>query len=67
MATPGMPCNPNTTQIYSFWYAAARSQHPGGVIAVAADGHIRFYEDDIDLFVWRALATIDGRDESALP
>ena len=43
-------------------YAAARSQHPGGVMAVSGDGHVGFYSDSIDLFVWRALATYAGND-----
>jgi prepilin-type N-terminal cleavage/methylation domain-containing protein len=42
--------------------AAARSQHPDGVMAVSGDGHVGFYSDSIDLFVWRALATYAGND-----
>ena len=39
----------------------ARSLHPGGVNVVFADGHIDFYGDEVDLVLWRGLATIgDG-------
>jgi prepilin-type N-terminal cleavage/methylation domain-containing protein len=45
-------------------YAAARSQHPGGVVAGKADASVGFYADGIDLNIWRALATRAGRDRS---
>ena len=45
-----------------FWYATARSWHPGGVNAVYADGHVSLFSDSIDLFVWQALATYAGND-----
>jgi hypothetical protein len=45
-------------------YAAARSQHPGGVVAGKADASVGFYPDAIDLKIWRALATRAGRDRS---
>jgi prepilin-type N-terminal cleavage/methylation domain-containing protein len=40
----------------------ARSQHPGGVNGVLADGSARFFNESIDLTVWRALATIHGEE-----
>ncbi|MFV0443438.1 MAG: DUF1559 domain-containing protein [Planctomycetaceae bacterium] len=40
----------------------ARSLHPGGVNCVMADGATRFVADSIDLDVWRALGTRNGRD-----
>ena len=43
-------------------YAAARSRHPGGVVAVSGDGHVGFYSDSIDFFAWQALATYSGAD-----
>jgi hypothetical protein len=43
-------------------YAAARSRHPGGVIALSGDGHVAFYNDSIDLSVWQAAATYAGSD-----
>ncbi len=39
---------------------AARSYHPGGVHACAADGHARFVRDAVQLPVWRALGTRAG-------
>ena len=41
-------------------FAAARSQHPGGVVAGRADGSVGFYPDGIDADVWKALATRAG-------
>ena len=39
---------------------AARSYHPGGVQACAADGHVRFIRNSIQLSVWRAVGTRAG-------
>ena len=41
-------------------HVAARSLHTGGVNVVFADGHIEFYEDEVDWVVWQALSTIAG-------
>jgi hypothetical protein len=38
-------------------YAAARSQHNGGVVTGRADGSVGFYADDVDEEIWWALAT----------
>lgn len=43
-------------------YAAARSQHKGGVVAGRADGSVGFYADDVDMLVWLALATRANND-----
>jgi type II secretory pathway pseudopilin PulG len=40
----------------------ARSMHPGGVNGVLADGSARFFNESIDLSVWRGLATIHGEE-----
>jgi prepilin-type N-terminal cleavage/methylation domain-containing protein/prepilin-type processing-associated H-X9-DG protein len=40
--------------------AAARSAHPGGVVAAMADGSVRFVGDAIAINVWRAMATRSG-------
>lgn len=42
--------------------SAARSWHPGGVTVAAADGSTHFIADDIDLDVWQAYGTIDGKE-----
>ncbi|RLS48794.1 MAG: DUF1559 domain-containing protein [Planctomycetota bacterium] len=39
---------------------AARSQHPGVVVATAADGSVRTVRDDINPDVWTALGSMDG-------
>ena len=41
-------------------YAAARSRHSGGVNAAMADGGVRFVRDNIDRWVWQAMATRMG-------
>jgi hypothetical protein len=45
-------------------WAAARSQHNGGVVAGRADGSVGFYSDDIDKLVWWALGTRAGNDRT---
>jgi len=42
----------------------ARSRHPGGVHGLFLDGAVRFVSDAIDLGVWRAAATIAGREST---
>ncbi len=39
---------------------AARSFHPGGVNALAADGSVKFMKDTINPISWRALGTVAG-------
>jgi prepilin-type N-terminal cleavage/methylation domain-containing protein len=41
-------------------YNAARSSHPGGVVALLSDGSVRFFKDSINLAVWRGLSTTRG-------
>jgi len=41
-------------------FFAARSNHPGGVNAVFADGSVHFISDTIPLDVWRTLSTRAG-------
>lgn len=41
---------------------SARSYHTGGVNVVFADGAARFVSEDVDLGVWRALASIRGEE-----
>jgi hypothetical protein len=44
---------------WSVW-AAARSQHSGGVNASNADGSVRFIADQIEPSVYRGISTIVG-------
>ena len=41
-------------------FFAARSNHPGGVNALFADGSVHFVSEDIALETWRALSTREG-------
>jgi type II secretory pathway pseudopilin PulG len=46
-------------------YNAARSRHPGGVNVSLCDASIQFVSDNIDLAIWQALGTRDGREAVA--
>lgn len=50
------PLDGNRDESDSIW-ASARSRHSGGVNVTMADGSTHFFANDIDLTVWRALAT----------
>jgi prepilin-type processing-associated H-X9-DG protein len=39
---------------------SARSRHPGGVNALAADGSVHFVKNSINLAPWRALGSRNG-------
>ena len=41
-------------------FFAARSNHPGGVNAMFADGSVHFVTNSVELAAWRALGTIAG-------
>jgi hypothetical protein len=43
-------------------FMAARSHHTGGVNAAHVDGSVHFYSNGIDLFTWRALGTMAGKE-----
>jgi prepilin-type N-terminal cleavage/methylation domain-containing protein len=44
----------------AYGWRAARSFHPGGVNMARADASVKFVTQDVDLNVWRALATKNG-------
>jgi prepilin-type N-terminal cleavage/methylation domain-containing protein len=44
------------------WMTAARSRHPGGVVAANADGAVRFVNDAVSSDVWTALGSMNGRE-----
>jgi prepilin-type N-terminal cleavage/methylation domain-containing protein/prepilin-type processing-associated H-X9-DG protein len=50
-----------------FGWRAARSNHPGGVNVLLADGSLHFISDAIDAEPWKALATIAGGETAPLP
>jgi prepilin-type N-terminal cleavage/methylation domain-containing protein/prepilin-type processing-associated H-X9-DG protein len=39
---------------------SARSMHSGGVQVMFCDGHVEFVRNEIEMTIWRALATRDG-------
>ncbi|MEX1042587.1 MAG: DUF1559 domain-containing protein [Pirellulaceae bacterium] len=41
---------------------AARSRHPGGVLALLMDGSVRFVSSTVDLSTWQALGTPRGHE-----
>lgn len=43
-------------------YLTSRSRHPGGVLSMRADASAQFYSDDVELQVWRALASTQGEE-----
>ena len=55
-----MPCGSRSTNYYVDDYCSARSRHPDGVNTVFVDGHVSFYNNETNLTVWQALATIAG-------
>ncbi|HEY1601043.1 MAG TPA: DUF1559 domain-containing protein [Pirellulales bacterium] len=48
-------------------WAAARSGHPGGVVATMGDGSARFFVDGIDLRIWQSLSTRSGSEAVVAP
>jgi len=57
-----MPPNTPVPDMYAkaTGFFSARSNHPGGVNVLFADGSVRFISDTIPLNVWRALSTRAG-------
>jgi prepilin-type processing-associated H-X9-DG protein len=57
------PCDPSSDMNhYEDQHVAARSLHTGGVNVLFGDGHVDFYSDDVNLAVWRAIATFAADD-----
>jgi prepilin-type N-terminal cleavage/methylation domain-containing protein/prepilin-type processing-associated H-X9-DG protein len=54
-------------QFTPYGWRAARSNHPGGVNVLLADGSLRFVGDAVDATVWKDLATIAGGEAGAAP
>ncbi len=62
-----MHCTQNRGSTEGENFAAARSEHPGGVVAALADGSAHFYSDSINPTVWQAMATRAGKEVVTLP
>jgi hypothetical protein len=58
VTNPDLKCQ-SSSQDGNEW-AAARSEHPGGVVAGNGDASARFYPNEIDLPVWQALISRGG-------
>ncbi len=54
----GLPCTAGAATL-SEQYAAARSNHSGGVHVFYGDGHGDFVNEEIELTVWQEMASID--------
>jgi hypothetical protein len=54
-STDALKCTENRSN--GDTWAAARSRHSGGVVAARCDASVTFYNESIDLNVWRALCT----------
>jgi prepilin-type processing-associated H-X9-DG protein len=55
----GLPHSTRSDPLWS-WLSlnvAARSNHPGGVHSLFADGHVAFIKDTINVGVWQALGS----------
>jgi len=48
-------------------FAGARSKHPGGVNAAMCDASVAYVSDEIDIAIWRGLATRAGGELANLP
>lgn len=56
-----------STRYTPYGWRTARSHHPGGANLLMADGSAYFARDDIELEIWRALATRAGEDSAERP
>ena len=58
--------SPNGSRVQGA-YAAARSRHPGGVVASMVDGSAHFFSNSIDPTTWRGIATRAGGEAVSVP
>jgi prepilin-type N-terminal cleavage/methylation domain-containing protein len=58
-STPDAPCL-GSSGCWTTLDIAARSKHPGGVMAAKIDGSVDFYSNQVAVGVWQALGSIDG-------
>ncbi len=60
-------CNVPPTATPGATFAAARSEHSGGVVVAMVDGSTHFVADNIDATVWKNLGTRNGNITADLP
>ncbi|MGO9601353.1 MAG: DUF1559 domain-containing protein [Isosphaeraceae bacterium] len=64
----GLPHSNKSNVAPGYWWGSlslnitARSYHAGGVHSLFCDGHVSFVRNEINLAVWQALATTNGRE-----
>jgi prepilin-type processing-associated H-X9-DG protein len=46
---------------------SARSKHPGGVNVLYGDSHVSYVNNNVDLGIWRAIGSRNGREVVELP
>ena len=60
LGLPGTVPTPDSAGNDNSCTYASRSRHPGGVQAALCDGSVRFFSNNIDINIWRALSTSSG-------
>jgi prepilin-type N-terminal cleavage/methylation domain-containing protein/prepilin-type processing-associated H-X9-DG protein len=58
----GLPHSDKSDPLWSFLSlnVASRSNHPGGVEALMADGHVQFMKNSINVSIWQSLGSRNG-------
>jgi prepilin-type N-terminal cleavage/methylation domain-containing protein len=59
---PTAPCTTRYSAPRGPWVQTSRSRHPGGVHVVYCDDHVGFISETIDLAVWHAISTRNGKE-----
>lgn len=59
---PQAPCTLRYSASRGPWVQTSRSRHPGGVHVAYCDDHVSFIQDAVDLAVWRAISTRQGKE-----
>jgi prepilin-type processing-associated H-X9-DG protein len=64
---PAAPCTTQFSGSRGPFQQTARSNHPGGVHMAYCDGHIEFTQNEIDMRLYRAIATRQAEDSETTP